>query len=96
MFNSTESTDDSDFRDQVPGWVIALLVLASAILLLLIIIFIMLVVRWCCKKSKDVSDNNSTPDMDPYSTYVRPIPINEQTNVDPPKKNESGMYIVNP
>ncbi|XP_041933404.1 cell wall protein DAN4-like [Alosa sapidissima] len=50
--------------DWVPGWGIALLVLASLILLLLIILIILLLLRWCCM---DEPEEEPQLRYDPYS-----------------------------
>ncbi|KAK6323841.1 hypothetical protein J4Q44_G00061800 [Coregonus suidteri] len=106
--NMASGGNDGGFSDWVPGWAIALLVLAAVILLLLIIIFIMMVVRWCCKRSKDLytHERKSFPNIGSFPAYVShgpQAPIQEQPNGktfetidDPRKKNKTGMYIVNP
>ncbi|CAL8397405.1 unnamed protein product [Gadus morhua 'NCC'] len=58
-YSGGENRDD---RDWVPGWGIALLVLAAAILFLLIIIFILLCVHYCRKRpSEDPMGKNPDP-----------------------------------
>ncbi|XP_031649386.1 mucin-5AC-like isoform X3 [Oncorhynchus kisutch] len=104
--NAASRDNRGGFSDWVPGWAIALLVLAAVILLLLIIIFIMMVVRWCCKRSDGpyAHEKKSTPNMDSFPTYVPQAPVQEQPNGktietiqdDPRKKKKTGMYIVNP
>ncbi|KAL2080669.1 hypothetical protein ACEWY4_024462 [Coilia grayii] len=91
--------------DWVPGWAIALLVLAALILLLLIILFIMLLVRWCCmeeeKQPPPVSDPYPRFAPSPAPTYVyhSPAPVQKDMSDDHPdkaKKNRTGLYMVNP
>ncbi|XP_029919126.1 cell wall integrity and stress response component 3-like isoform X2 [Myripristis murdjan] len=101
----------SSTNDWVPGWGIALLVLAAVILLLLIIIFIMMVVRWCCKRpEKDYMDTtedpyynqNKQPPQESLPVYSPQSPVEKKPPSTPvivgdtPKKNRTGFYAVNP
>nr|XP_023673363.1 mucin-1-like [Paramormyrops kingsleyae] len=93
----------SSSYDGVPGWGIALLVLASVILLLLLIFFILALWHWCCHREetglinvtgspKPYDREPSAPEfltMDPYQKIY-------PEDFDKPKKNRTGMYVVNP
>ncbi|XP_048849920.1 salivary glue protein Sgs-3-like [Brienomyrus brachyistius] len=99
------STASSSY-DGVPGWGIALLVLASVILLLLIIFFILALWRWCCRQ-EETGPTNMTGDPSPYEKLNVEPSAPEFQSKDPngkiypedfekPKKNRTGMYVVNP
>ncbi|XP_063040884.1 mucin-17-like [Engraulis encrasicolus] len=90
--------------DWVPGWAIALLVLAAVTLLLLILLLIALLVRWCCRKEK-----KPMPVSDPYPPPFNPSSAPSYTSHSPAsapkvlsedhpeaKRNRTGLYIVNP
>ncbi|XP_041932789.1 uncharacterized protein LOC121695750 [Alosa sapidissima] len=91
--------------DWVPGWGIALLVLASLILLLLIILIILLLLRWCCM---DEPEKEPQPRYDPYShePYSSHSPAKSPTlkhmgdpglrTPEKPRGTSTGMYVVNP
>ncbi|XP_059899653.1 uncharacterized protein LOC132451294 isoform X1 [Gadus macrocephalus] len=73
-----------DDRDWVPGWGIALLVLAAAILLLLIILFILLCIRFCRKRPSEdpmgknpdpYYDENKMPPQETVPVYYPSAPI---------------------
>ncbi|KAM9434627.1 uncharacterized protein Hap1MRO34_002391 [Clarias gariepinus] len=83
---NSSSTSDKDSKtsnpppypsEGVPGWAIALLVLAAIAILLLIIIIIILLVRWCCVDSED--DVRSLPPQEhtPYmrTTFREPLSV---------------------
>ncbi|XP_059423174.1 mucin-3A [Carassius carassius] len=89
----------------VPGWAVALLVLA-AVSLFLLIILIILVVIWCCCPKRRVFMNEAeemnppmyfNPDIPMYSTQSTFDTSNgKQVDVrEKPPKNRTGMYVVN-
>ncbi|XP_048117389.1 mucin-1-like [Alosa alosa] len=89
----------------VPGWGIALLVLAALILLILLIFLVFLVYFCCCRSGgrgfMNVSDPTPympfNPDIPMYSTHTTiDLPPNGKPYVDDNLKNRSGMYVVNP
>ncbi|XP_063040883.1 uncharacterized protein LOC134435770 [Engraulis encrasicolus] len=89
--------------DWVPGWAIALLVLAALILLLLIILLILLLIRWCCMDEPDEPIKSERPDPyhSPYLSHsAAKTPILNMTNQpmtpEKPKEGRTGMYVVNP
>ncbi|KAK3525363.1 hypothetical protein QTP86_031085, partial [Hemibagrus guttatus] len=80
--NNTEpvlitSNPSSNHDDGVPGWAIALLVLASIAILLLIIIILILLIRWCCVDNSN--DVRSLPPQEhtPYmrTTFREPLSV---------------------
>ncbi|XP_028836824.1 uncharacterized protein PB18E9.04c [Denticeps clupeoides] len=89
----------------VPGWGIALLVLAAIILFILLIILIIiliLLVFWCCRGGLvNASDPNPyrqgyyNPDIPLYSTQSTINLPNGTYSEDSPKKGRTGMYVVN-
>ncbi|XP_062385749.1 uncharacterized protein LOC134072888 isoform X1 [Sardina pilchardus] len=85
--------------DWVPGWGIALLVLASLILLLLIILIVLLLLRWCCM---DEPEMEPQPRFDPYTHEPHHVsqtppktPILRHMTPEKPRGNRTGMYVVN-
>ncbi|XP_047014910.2 uncharacterized protein LOC124628740 [Ictalurus punctatus] len=73
----TNSSPSSNQGEGVPGWAIALLVLAAIAILLLIIIIIILLLRWCCVDNGD--DVRSLPPQEhtPYmrTTFREPLSV---------------------
>ncbi|KAL6457630.1 hypothetical protein MHYP_G00345930 [Metynnis hypsauchen] len=65
---------DNRYRG-VPGWAIALLVLACIILLLLIILLIITLIRWCCADDKPEPEDPPEPQHTPYerTTFKEPL-----------------------
>ncbi|KAF7686476.1 hypothetical protein HF521_015838 [Silurus meridionalis] len=109
--NFSTTTPSSDHGEGVPGWAIALLVLAAIAILLLLIIIIILLVRWCCVDNDD--DIRSLPPQEhtPYmrTTFREPLsvpaysPHTPQKNLYPfedltqsPKPKRTGTYVVTP
>ncbi|KAL7829231.1 hypothetical protein AOLI_G00301160 [Acnodon oligacanthus] len=96
----------------VPGWAIALLVLACIILLLLIILLIITLIRWCCADDKPEPEDPPEPQHTPYerTTFKEPLSTPSYSPQTPqkspilspfedpakPKVNRTGMYVVNP
>ncbi|KAK1805217.1 hypothetical protein P4O66_019173 [Electrophorus voltai] len=112
LLNTTTGGRDSyNSYERVPGWAVALLVLACIILVLLIILLIIALVR-CCTNDK-VVDSNDVPEVHtPYSrrafkeplstpSYSRHTPqqspiVSSFESPKTPRVNRTGMYIVNP
>ncbi|XP_052003445.1 uncharacterized protein LOC127658280 [Xyrauchen texanus] len=90
----------------MPGWVIALFVVAAVSLFLLIILLIVVVVLWCNKPKQrgfvnEPDESNPpmyfNPDIPMYSTHSTFHTANgKQADVrEKPPKNRTGMYVVN-
>ncbi|KAK2864737.1 hypothetical protein Q7C36_003891 [Tachysurus vachellii] len=72
-----ENNPSSDHGEGVPGWAIALLVLASIAILLLIIIIIILLIRWCCVDDSDEVRSLPPQEHTPYmrTTFREPLSV---------------------
>ncbi|XP_037391446.1 location of vulva defective 1 [Pygocentrus nattereri] len=78
---------DSHYRG-VPGWAIALLVLACIILLLLIILLIITLIRWCCAgDDKPEPEDPPEPQHTPYerTTFKEPLSTPSYSPLTPQK-----------
>lgn len=90
--------------DWVPGWGIALLVLTALILLLVIILLILLLIRMCRKRGKKQplpmpeQSQQATPTAPSYVSHSpAPAPKDmDDDHPDKPKRNKTGLYVVNP
>ncbi|XP_035602056.2 mucin-1 isoform X1 [Oncorhynchus keta] len=85
----------------VPGWGIALLVLAVLTLLILLILLILLLVWLCCRQRygsfSPYNQINHGADIQMYSTHSRFDVPNGKPNDEMrgPSKNRTGMHVVN-
>ncbi|XP_047667363.1 mucin-1-like [Tachysurus fulvidraco] len=101
-----EGSDTVATVQGVPGWGIAILVLAAIILFFMLVLLILLLLFWCCcwkqRGFMHVSDPDPTgyynPDIPMYSTQSTYDSHNGKSlDLDPerPQKNRSGTYTVN-
>ncbi|XP_051527257.1 mucin-1 [Myxocyprinus asiaticus] len=72
----------------IPGWAIALLVLACVILLLLIILLILLICCWCCRRKHKKEETTKLTEHAPYErTSFKEHLANPPYNPHSPQKN---------
>ncbi|XP_062393660.1 serine-rich adhesin for platelets [Sardina pilchardus] len=97
------NASETDTSTGVPGWGIALLVLAALILFILLIFLVFLVYFCCCRSGgrgfMNVSDPYMpfNPDIPMYSSHTTiDLPTNGKPYDNNNPKNRSGMYVVNP
>ncbi|MCI4374560.1 hypothetical protein PGIGA_G00007470 [Pangasianodon gigas] len=101
-----EGTDTVATEQGVPGWGIAILVLAAIILFFMLVLIILLLLFWCCwwrqRGFMNVSDPDPmgyyNPDIPMYSTHSTYDSHNGKSldsDSDRPPKNRTGMYAVN-
>ncbi|KAL2084567.1 hypothetical protein ACEWY4_020085 [Coilia grayii] len=84
-------------EEGVPGWGIALLVLAALILLMLFIFLFYLMYFCCCRRASNPTPYMPfNPDIPMYSTQSTIDLPNGKAYEDRPTNNRSGMYVVNP
>ncbi|KAL7830002.1 hypothetical protein SRHO_G00311290 [Serrasalmus rhombeus] len=88
---------DSHYRG-VPGWAIALLVLACIILLLLIILLIITLIRWCCASDdKPEPEDPPEPQHTPYerTTFKEPLSTPSYSPLTPQKSPILSPFVGN-
>ncbi|XP_018621398.1 putative protein TPRXL [Scleropages formosus] len=89
----------------VPGWAIALLVLACVILLLVIVVLILVLWRWCCHR-EEPGFVYVSGEPNPYGK-AKQVPLGPEVmakepsfknldDAEKPKRTRSGFYVVNP
>ncbi|KAL4624804.1 putative protein TPRXL [Arapaima gigas] len=104
-FKKAATAPSSTEGGGVPGWGIALLVLASVILLVLIVILILALWHWCCRREEPgFVYVNGQPN--PYAKakqlsmgpdiILKEPGVEDLDNPENPKKNRTGFYAVNP